>query len=132
MFTEEDRLLVRETRKELTAGRTKPITIEYKGAGTVDDITGEIIGGQPGRLDVMAVVTEITSAAGTGIERILINGVEVEKGDIILSVDYDLVADIVAKIERVVYDGKQYAVMALDKKGLGGYNRIEVLGRVIT
>lgn len=132
MLTEHDRAFIRETRKELTAGREKPITIEYKGDAVYDDITGEEIGEHHGTRDLQAVVTEITTIADSGIERILIDGVAVEKGDITLSVEYEFIEEIAELIDRIYYDTKWYAVMALDKKGLGGYNRIEVLGRVIT
>lgn len=132
MLTEQDALWIKNNRKEITAKREWPITIAYTGAGVEDDITGEIIGGGEERREVMAPVTEMSSSANTGIERLLINGVAVESGDVWLSIDFDLVADIADKIERVRYDGRWYSVMASDKKGIGLRNRVEVLGRVIT
>lgn len=128
MLTDADIALIGATRKEMTHNRQTLITIAYEGAGTVDDITGEVIGGKDEKRDVMSVVTEIS----TGDERIIVGGVEVEKGDIWLSIDFELVADIADKLDKVRYDGVWHAVMASDKKGLGAINRIEVLGRVLT
>lgn len=132
MINEADIEFFRNTRKEVVAGRQTLITIAYTGAGTVDDITGEVIGGQSVQRDVMSVVTEISSTTGTGFERLLVNGITVEKGDVWLSIDFELVADIAEIIESLRYDGRWYNVMASDKKGIGAINRIEVLGRVTT
>lgn len=132
MINEADIEFMRNTRKEVVAGRQTLITIAYTGAGTVDDITGEVIGGQSVKRDVMSVVTEISSSVGTGFERLIVNGVAVEKGDVWLSIDFALVADIAEIIESIRYDGRWYSVMASDKKGIGAINRIEVLGRVTT
>lgn len=128
MLTDADIEMVRSTRKEMTHNRQTLITIAYEGAGTVDDITGEVIGGKDEKRDVMSVVTEIS----TGEERKIIGGISVEKGDIWLSIDFDLIADIAGKLDKLRYDGVWYAVMASDKKGLGAINRVEVLGRVLT
>lgn len=132
MLTKQDIEMIRDTRAEITDNRQTPITIAYEGAGTEDDITGEITGGETVKRDVMSVVTEISSAAGANHERLLINGIAVEKGDVWLSIDFALIADIADKIDKLRYDGVWYAVMASDKKGLGGPNRVEVLGRVLT
>lgn len=132
MLNEADIEFMKETRKEITHNRQTLITIAYEGAGTVDEITGEVSGGETVTRDVMSVVTEISSAAGANHERIIVDGVEVEKGDVWLSIDFTLVADIADKIDKLRYDGVWYAVMASDKKGIGAINRVEVLGRVIT
>lgn len=128
MLTDADIALIGATRKETTHNRQTLITVAYEGAGTVDDVTGEVIGGKDEKRDVMSVVTEIS----TGEERKIIGGISVEKGDIWLSIDFDLIADIAGKLDKLRYDGVWYAVMASDKKGLGAINRVEVLGRVLT
>lgn len=132
MINEADIAWFKENRKEVVAGRQTLITIAYTGAGIVDDITDEVIGGESVERDVMSVVTEISSAASTGFERVLIGGIAVEKGDVWLSIAFELVADIAEIIESLRYDGRWYTVMASDKKGIGARNRIEVLGRVTT
>lgn len=132
MLTEQDIEFMRNNRKEITHNRQTLITIAYEGAGTVDEITGEVIGGKEERRDVMSVVTEISTVADSGIERQIIGGVAVEKGDVWLSISFDDIADIADKIDKLRYDGVWYAVMASDKKGIGAINRVEVLGRVIS
>lgn len=132
MLTKQDIEMIRSTREEITRNRQTLITIAYEGAGTVDDITGEVIGGMEERRDVMSVVTEISTVADSGIERLIVGGVAVEKGDVWLSIDFALIADIADKIDKLRYDGVWYAVMASDKKGIGAINRVEVLGRVIS
>lgn len=132
MLNDADIAWMKGNRKEVVHKRQSLITIAYMGAGVVDDITGEVTGGESVERDVMSVVTEMSSSAGTGFERILVNGIAVEKGDVWLSIDFDLVADIADKIDRLRYEGRWYSVMASDKKGIGAFNRIEVLGRVIT
>lgn len=132
MLTKQDIEMIRNTRAEVTNNRQTLITIAYEGAGTVDDITGEVVGGMEERRDVMSVVTEISTIADSGIERQIVGGVIVEKGDVWLSIDFTLIADIADKIDKLRYDGVWYAVMASDKKGLGAINRVEVLGRVIS
>lgn len=132
MLNDADIEFMKATRKEIVNGRQTLITIAYEGAGTVDEITGEVTGGETVTRDVMSVVTEISSAAGANHERLLINGIAVETGDVWLSIDFELIADIADKIDKLRYDGVWYAVMASDKKGIGAINRVEVIGRVIS
>lgn len=144
MLTKQDIEWMKENRNETTENRTTLITIGYESEGTKDPITDEIIPGKRVDRDVDAVVTEISSQAGTGIERRLENGVTVEDGDIWLSIKFDaplrsdtepetrLISDVYEQITELRYDGDWYAILALDKKGIGKRNRIEVLGRVIT
>lgn len=132
MLNEADVEWIKSNRTELTRNRQTLITIAYESEGTVDEITGEEIGGELVERDVMSVVTEITTLAEAGIERLLEGGVFVEKGDVWLSIGYDKVSDIVDKIDKLRYDGVWYVILALDKKGIGAINRIEVVGRVIT
>lgn len=132
MLNEADIEWIKGNRKEIVHKRQTLITIAYTGAGVVDDITGEVTGGGSITRNVMSVVTEISTAASTGFERLLIGGVAVETGDVWLSIDFELIADIAEIIDSVRYDGRWYSVMASDKKGIGERNRIEVLGRVTT
>lgn len=132
MLNEADIEFMKATRKEIVKNRQTLITIAYEGTGTVDEITGEVTGGETVTRDVLSVVTEISTVADSGIERLIIGGVTVEKGDVWLSIDFELVADIADKIDKLRYDGVWYVVMASDKKGIGAINRVEVLGRVIT
>lgn len=132
MLNDADIAWMKENRKEVVEKRQTLITIAYTGAGTVDEFTGEVIGGETVERDVMSVVTEISSTAGTGSERVLISGIAFEKGDVWLSIDFDEVADIHTFITRLRYDGQWYTVLASDKKGIGAINRVEILGRLTT
>lgn len=132
MLTKQDIEWMKGNRKETTANRTTLTTIAYEGAGTKDPWSGEVIPGGRVERDVDAVVTEISSQAGTGIERKLLDGIAVEDGDVWLSIDFDLVSNIYDYLTELRYDGDWYTILALDKKGIGERNRIEVLGRLIT
>ncbi|MEK3887256.1 hypothetical protein [Bacillus sp. FSL K6-3431] len=129
MLTDADLQLIYETRGEITALRQRPVTVVYLD-GEYDEYTGELIGETRIEREVMAVVTELSSATGAGAERYMANGIKYEKGDIWLSVAIDLIEDIADKIERVEHDGKTHVILAIDKKGLGIRNRYEILGRV--
>mgnify|MGYP003482877877 FL=1 len=132
MLNDADIAWMKGNSKEIVINRQTLITIAYTGAGTVDEFTGEVIGGEEVSRDVMSVVTEISSTAGTGSEHVLISGIAFEKGDVWLSIDFDLIADIHTFITRLLYDGQWYTVLASDKKGIGAINRVEILGRLTT
>lgn len=128
MLNANDIAWIKANRREIVEGRQRPITIAYEGAGTPDPITGEVVGGEWVERDTQSVVTEISG----GEERVMVGGIRSERGDIWLSLDFDAVADIADKIDRVRYDGVWHTVVASDKKGIGLRNRVEILGRVIT
>ena len=132
MLTKQDIEWMKENRKETTANRTTLITIGYESGGTKDPWTGEKMPGERFERIVSAVVTEVSSQAGTGVERKVIGGVIVENGDVWLSIDFALVSDIYDQLTELRYDGDWYSILALDKKGIGERNRVEVLGRLIT
>lgn len=132
MLNDADIAWIKENRKEVVKGRQTLITIAYESAGTKDEFTDEIIPGERVESDVMAVVTEISSMAGTGVERIIDGGIATEDGDIWLSINFDLIAEIHDKITEIRYDGDWYTVLASDKKGIGAINRVEFLGRLTT
>jgi len=103
---------MKANRAELVANRTSTIIVKYKDVTERDPFTNEPIGETEVSRTVQSVVTEISSATG--------------------AIAIDDVADIVGKIDRIEYDGMQYEILAIDKKGIGEINRIEVLGRVIS
>jgi hypothetical protein len=132
LLTEHDIAWMKANRAELVANRTSTIIVKYMDVTERDPFTNEPIEETEVSRTVQSVVTEISSTTGAGADRRLENGIEVEDGDIWLSVNIDDITDIVDKIERIEYDGKQYEILATDKKGIGEINRIEVLGRVIS
>ena len=132
MLNDADIAWMKETRKEVVEKRQTLITIVYMSAGVKDEFTDEVTGAEEVPRDVMSVVTEISSTAGTGSEHGLISGIAFEKGDLWPSIDFDLIADIHTFITRLLYDGEWYTVLASDKKGIGAINRVEILGRLTT
>lgn len=125
MLNNADIEFMKATRKEIVEKRQTLITLDYTSAGTKDEFTGEVIGGETITRDVMSVVTEIS-----GEENVIDNGIATEKGDITASIAFDLIADINAFVTRLRYDGEWYTVLASDKKGIGDINRVEILGRL--
>ena len=129
MLTDEDLLFMKQTRNELTKNRKRPITVRYMD-GEPDPWTGEIEDEITDDRELMAVVTEISSPTSAGAERYIVLGIKYEKGDIWLSISIEDVEDVADKIERIIYEGKEYMILAMDKKGIGIRNRFEVLARV--
>ena len=132
MLTEHDIAWMKANRAELVANRTSTIIVKYKDVTERDPFTNEPIGETEVSRTVQSVVTEISSSTGAGADRRLENGIELESGDLWLSIDIDAVADILDKIERIEYDGKQYEILAKDKKGIGAANRVEIVARSIS
>lgn len=132
MLTDFDIEWIKANRAELVANRTSTIIVKYKDVNERDPFTNEPIGETEVSRTVQSVVTEISSATGASADRRLENGIEVEDGDIWLSINIDDVADILDKIERIEYDGKQYEILAKDKKGIGAANRVEIVARLIS
>ncbi len=131
MVSRQDIEFMRQARAEMIEGRQSDITITYKdGGGAVDPITGEPIGDGSEPRPAHAVVTEISSQVK--IDRLVEDGINVEKGDIWFSVPIEEIADIYESISEVTYDGKKYAVLSKDKKGIGERNRVEFVGRSVT
>lgn len=132
MLTLSDIEFMRNTRKEVVALRQHPIILYYEIEGELDPITNEPIGDEIVEIHTDAVVTEISSTAQSAFERLLNDGVLVEKGDIWFSVDIDVVNDLIEQITSVKYNGRDYEIMAADKKGIGERNRVEFVGRLIS
>lgn len=130
MLTDFDIAWIKANRAELVANRTSTIIVKYKDVTERDPFTNEPIRETEVSRTVQSVVTEISSSSG-GDQR-LENGIEVENGDIWLSIAIDDIADILDKIERIEYDGKQYEILAKDKKGIGAANRVEIIARLIS
>lgn len=125
MLTERDIEFIKANRRELIANRTLKIIVKYKDVNERDPFTGEPIGDAESTREVDAVVTEVSA----GVDREYIGGVEVLSGDLRISVAIELIADIADKLVALVHDGKDYEILAYDKKGIGERNRYELLAR---
>jgi hypothetical protein len=125
VLTEHDIEFIKANRRELIANRTLKIIVKYKDVNERDPFTGEPIGDPESTREVDAVVTEVSA----GEDREYIGGVEVLSGDLRISVAIELIADIADKLVALVHDGKEYEILAYDKKGIGERNRYELLAR---
>lgn len=128
MLTQADIEFIKANRGELTANRTSKINVKYSDVTERDPFTGEPIGESEVTRQVDAVVTEVS----TGVDREINSGIEVQTGDLNVSISIDLIADIADKITAILYDSKNYEILALDKKGIGVDNRYEIIARLIS
>lgn len=129
MLTKEDVKFMKATRQEIIANRTSKILVKFEGEPVRDPISGEPIGGGVEEREVDAVVTEISSRRA---DRDIVGGIVVQEGDLWLSIEIGQVADIADDLIRVVYRDKEYEVLAVDRKGIGEFNRVEILARMIS
>lgn len=129
MLTKEDIEFMKATRQEIIANRTSKILVKFEGEPERDPISGEPIGGGVEEREVDAVVTEISSRRA---DRDIVGGIVVKEGDLWLSIEIGQVADIADDLIRVVYRDREYEVLAVDRKGIGEFNRIELLARMIS
>lgn len=127
MLNENDIEYMRQSQDEIYVLRQRPISVIYVNK-TYDDITGEFIGEAETVRDVNAVITEISTRSKDGSRR-LINGVEVEHGDLKIDIKIELIDDIKDVITRAEFDEKKYELLGGDRKGIGVRNRVEYIGR---
>lgn len=132
MLTQADIEFMRQTRSEVIANRTSKINVKYSDVTERDPFTGEPIGESEVTRQVDAVVTEISSAINARVDREIIGGIVVQTGDLTVSISLEQIADIADKITAILYDSKNYEILALDKKGIGVDNRYEIIARLIS
>ncbi|MCR1994550.1 hypothetical protein NSA31_22690 [Bacillus subtilis] len=129
MITPEDIAFMKHARKEVVQGRTHDVVLFYEGEVVRDPITNEPLPQiDPPKRIVPSVVTEISSQVK--IDKYLADGIEVQSGDIWFSIAIELIEDIYESLKSVIYDGKTYEILSVDKKGIGARNRAEIVGRL--
>lgn len=129
MLTDADIAFMYESRAQITEKRKQPVTLIYE-VGSKDPFTGEIVGVERITREVLAVVTEYT---GMTSQDIVLEGSAIyEIGDVQLSVDIELISDIIEDITTVKYDGDDYLIVSYGKKGIGKRNRYELLTRRVS
>ena len=126
MLNESDIDLMSDWQDEIYTLRARPVTFIYRDK-QIDPISGIEIGETEHRREAIAVVTEVSSNS----DRNIAAGIIYEEGDIKVDVKIELVEDIADKITQMVYDGKEYEIVAKPKKGIGKRNRYELHGRLI-
>lgn len=128
MLSKQDVELIRSTREEVRNNRMHEITIYGVNITGKHPITGEPID-EPYEEIVNAVVTEVS--VRTSVERYRHDGIEIRTGDIIVDISLDDMPEDITEesVEKIVYDDIEHTVVAADKLGLGGFNRVEIIGR---
>jgi hypothetical protein len=125
MLTAEDIAFIRANRAEILAGRTEPITYYRREQTGTNPITGEPIF-QDTAATVDVVLKEFRS---NDSRREMVGGVELLEGDVRVTFPSDFDFDGVTHVEK---DGVLYSIIAQDRRGLGGVNRVECVVRRVT
>lgn len=131
MLNDGDIDFIHGSRDEILSHRERLIDVIYLDTEH-DPLTGMPIGEGESYRKVTAVITEISSAAGAGVERTIEGGIKYDESDIKADIKIELIEDIIRKIERLEYDDVKYEILAVDKKGIGRRNRYEIIGREIS
>jgi hypothetical protein len=118
--------LIKANRAELEALRTTPVILERKALTGHDPYTGEPINTVTTE-NVQAVVKGFHGQVGG--ERLIVNGVEIQSGDVQMTFNHTI--NLVG-VQYVIHDGKKYALVSVQPKGIGGTNRYECVARKVT
>lgn len=130
MLTQQDIKFIANNRKQITEGRTTPITLIYMIAQGVDQWTGEPLETEPLELAVEAVVTEVASGANGTADIVIIQNIAEDQSDIQVSISRDQLEGFENdRPSRLVYMNELYAVQAVDREGIGIMNRLELNAR---
>jgi len=129
LLTANDVGFIQQSRKEIRTLRTVPVILIGDIVLGEHPITKEPIV-EPFEHEVTAIVTEVS--VRTSLDRRMDDGIEIRTGDILVDISIDEMPEGVTNDDLISlnYDGKDYTVLAADKIGLGGYNRIEIIGRL--
>lgn len=119
MLTEEDIKEIRGNREMIEENRREPVILCFKATSGKDPITGEEIPGEPVIETVQVVWKKFTS-----VEKTKFAGLDIQKGEALVTFHLDVDLENVEKIER---KGVFYVIEFIDERGLGGVNRREVI-----
>lgn len=126
MLSQGDIDFIKANRVEVTEGRTEPITVVRAVDGGNDPYTNEPILSE--KNESADVVWKEVSTVANG-ERDVVNGVELQTGDV--QVTFDVAVDLtdVLRLER---SGLSFEIVTIDEKGIGAINRRECVARRMT
>lgn len=135
MLTQDDIKVIRSWRKELEANRLQDIILTVQ-TFTEDWLTGEQVSTEI-PFEVKSVVTERSSR--TASELVLGDGAELREGDLWFSVSREELDRVGLKttadfdgVGYVEHEDRRYRITSWDRKGIGEFNRLEMLGKVVT
>lgn len=126
MLTQDDANWIKSNRVEITEGRTETITLVRVVSGGNDTYTGEPISTESSE-SVVVVWKEVSTVANG--ERDVVNGVELQTGDVQVSFDVGVFLTDVLRLER---GSIKYEIVTIDEKGIGVVNRRECIARRLT
>lgn len=126
MLTQDDASWIKSNRAEITEGRTETITVVREVTSGNDPYTNE-----PVSTDVPEAVTVVWKEVSTVAngERDVINGVEIQNGDV--RVTFNSVTNL-SDVVRLERGGIEYEIVTVDEKGIGAVNRRECVARRLT
>ena len=123
MLTLDDIDLIKFTRSEIEQNRKEPVTLYRETLTGNDPYTGE---------PIVSTTTEQVNAVVRGFhgtvggERLIVNGIAIQEGDVKLSVDISINLD---GVKKVVINAVEYYIYSVIPRGLGTDNRYEVILR---
>lgn len=123
MLTLDDIELIKSTRLEVEHNRKKPVTLYRETVTGTDPYTGEPITKETTET-FNAVVSGFHGTVGG--ERLIVNGVAIQEGDVKLTLDISV--DLTG-VKKVVIGSDSYTIYSVKPRGLGSDNRYEVVLR---
>lgn len=128
MLSNRDIEFMRKSREEIRSKRTYEVILYGETVTGKHPVTGEEIIDKFSH-EVDAVVMEVS--VRTAVDRYRHDGIEVRAGDIVIDISLKDVPDEITSesVTSLKYKEIDYTVVASADLGLGGYNRIEVVGR---
>jgi hypothetical protein len=126
MLNESDLQYMRTNREALVELRTTPVTLERQTVTGTVPYTGEPIT-TVNADTVMAIVKGFTGQVGG--ERLFVNGVAIESGDVQMTFNYTTDLN---GVQAVWHDGVKYVLFSVQPKGIGYTNRFECIARRAT
>lgn len=123
MLLSDDVNLIKSTRSEIVSNRQTTLTLYKRTITGNDPYTGEPIYSYTTTV-VNAVISGFYSEVGG--ERLLVNGIAIEKGDVkaVVDISVDLTG-----VTKVIHDSAEYTVISVAPRGLGEDNRYDVILR---
>lgn len=126
MLSQSDIEFIKSNRSELLQNRTETITVVRAINGGVDPYTNEPI--ITNSSESVAVDWKEVSTVANG-ERDVVNGVELQTGDVQVTFDSSVDLSDVIRLERL---GLAFEIVTIDEKGIGAVNRRECIARRTT
>lgn len=123
MLTQDDINFIKNNREAIKQARTDTVTLTVETVTGEDPYTKEPIITETTK-DVQAIVSGFTGQVGG--ERLLVNGVAIQDGDISITFDYDIDLN---GVKLVTHNGVDYTLFSIQPRGIGDPNRYDCVAR---